>query len=70
MSAFLVTLVVFAAVFTVMSIGVMFRRKPLQGSCGGLGALGLGEDCEFCDGDVEKCESRNNNQKASLHLQP
>lgn len=27
------------------SIGVMFKRQPLQGSCGGLGALGFEKAC-------------------------
>tara|TARA_B100000686_G_C16168938_1_gene655350 strand:+ start:151 stop:366 length:216 start_codon:yes stop_codon:yes gene_type:complete len=62
MSTFLVTLMFFAAVITVMSVGVMFRRKPLEGSCGGLGALGLG-DCDFCEGDPEKCDRRTSQLK-------
>ncbi len=39
-----------------MSVGVLLRRKPIQGSCGGLNQLGLKEGCEICGGDVKKCE--------------
>lgn len=57
METLLLTVVVFGIVITAMSVGVLFKRKPLQGSCGGLGALGLG-DCDFCEGDPDKCETR------------
>ena len=39
-----------------MSIGVIFNRKPLTGSCGGLSASG---SCSLCGNDTEKCESIN-----------
>ncbi|MDG1847179.1 MAG: (Na+)-NQR maturation NqrM [Candidatus Marinimicrobia bacterium] len=37
-----------------LSIGVIFNDKPIQGSCGGLGA---DEACTICGGDTEKCET-------------
>lgn len=40
-----------------MAIGVIFGKKPLKGSCGGVGAA-LGEKdyvCEICGDDPEKC---------------
>ena len=37
-----------------MSIGVIFNDKPIQGSCGGLGA---DESCKICGGDTQKCET-------------
>lgn len=43
---------------TIMAVGVMMGRKPIAGSCGGVGAA-LGEDdyvCELCGGDEAKCE--------------
>ena len=39
-----------------MSIGVIFNRKPLSGSCGGLGP---NEECSICGGDTTKCENSN-----------
>ncbi|MCV6604967.1 MAG: (Na+)-NQR maturation NqrM [Porticoccaceae bacterium] len=42
-----------------MAIGVIMGRKPLAGSCGGVGAA-LGEKdytCDLCGGDPKKCES-------------
>jgi hypothetical protein len=37
MQQILITFSVFAACALVMSVGVMFGRKPLKGSCGGAG---------------------------------
>ena len=39
-----------------MSIGVIFNRKPLTGSCGNLSSSG---SCSLCGNDEEKCESIN-----------
>jgi hypothetical protein len=39
-----------------MSIGVIFGRPPIKGSCGGLAQLGLGE-CEICGGDPARCDT-------------
>lgn len=61
MAMFLVALVVMLTVVVGMSVGVIFGRKPLTGSCGGVGKA-LGEDnytCELCGGDEQKCESIN-----------
>jgi uncharacterized protein len=45
---FLVTFTVMLLVITGMALGAMAGRKPLTGSCGGVGKL-MGEDCEFCE---------------------
>ncbi len=42
------------------SVGVMFGRKPITGSCGGVGAA-LGEKnytCDLCGGDPAKCDEQ------------
>jgi uncharacterized protein len=47
-----------------MAIGVMFGRKPIKGSCGGVGAA-LGEKdyvCDICGNDPNKCEKENPGQ--------
>ena len=45
MSTVLLTLIIIGVVIAAMAIGVIFGRKPIAGSCGGLGAVGLS-----CDG--------------------
>jgi len=47
MEILLSTLIIFAVALAIMSVGIMFKRKPIQGSCGGIANL-MG-DCEVCD---------------------
>lgn len=45
-----------------MAIGVMFKRKPLAGSCGGLNAVGVSKICKCenpCDREVLKEKLKN-----------
>ncbi len=44
--------VIMLAVIAAMSIGVISGRKPIKGSCGGVG----GGRCELCSGD--ECRRR------------
>ena len=58
MLLFFITLVVLLLIIAAMSIGVIMGRKPISGSCGGIGAA-LGEEdyvCDICGGDPDKCE--------------
>ena len=51
-------------VFTAMSIGILLGRKPIAGSCGGVGAA-LGEkdySCDICGGDPQRCEQQRDQQ--------
>lgn len=57
----LLSLVIFTAVMLGMAVGIMFRRKPLVGSCGGLSTL-TGERCQICGGDPQKCENAEANK--------
>lgn len=52
--AFVVVLVI----VLVMSVGVIMGRKPIKGTCGGVGAA-LGEKnytCGICGNDPNKCD--------------
>ena len=51
--AFVVMLVVVAA----MALGVIMGRRPIQGSCGGLGRLGISGECQICGGNPDRCDA-------------
>lgn len=42
---FLATAAILILVVAGASIGVMFKRQPIKGSCGGLDALGIAKAC-------------------------
>ncbi len=42
-----------------MAVGVIFGRKPIAGSCGGIANLGIEKECSICGGSREKCEEVN-----------
>jgi len=58
MTTLLAALAIMLIFVVLMSVGVLFGRKPLKGSCGGMGAA-LGEKdyvCDLCGDDESKCE--------------
>lgn len=66
MGMLFVTLFVMLLVVVGMSVGVLFGRKPLRGSCGGVGAA-LGQKdyvCDLCGNDELKCKEINERQEA------
>ena len=50
LSTLLITFLVLLSVIVAMSVGVIYGRKPISGSCGGLNSGG----CELCGGG--KCQ--------------
>jgi len=65
MTTLLLAFALLATVITIMSVGVIMGRKPITGSCGGVGAA-LGEKnytCELCGGDPKKCDEQKNPQQ-------
>lgn len=55
------TLFVFIGVITMMAIGVMFKRKPIAGSCGGLNNALKDEkgNCGVCGAQVnDECRKK------------
>ena len=58
MSTFLLAFTALLIITGIMAVGVLLGRKPIAGSCGGVGAA-LGEQdyvCDLCGGDEAKCE--------------
>ena len=53
MTTFLLALGMAMFLIAAMSIGVIFGRKPISGSCGG---LNTGGSCEICGSNADKCE--------------
>lgn len=72
LEVFLITLVILLVVVLAMSVGVIFGRGAIKGSCGGINNIdGLDSACEFCSEPCEKRkqilavrESSTNNMKA------
>lgn len=61
MLLFVLVFVVLMLIIAAMAVGVMMGRKPLKGSCGGVGAA-LGEknySCDICGDDPNKCDEVN-----------
>lgn len=60
MAIFFITLGFMLLVAVMLGIGSIMGRKPLAGSCGGVGKA-LAEpnyECPLCGGDESKCDSR------------
>lgn len=65
MGTFLLVFTIVVLLIAGMSIGVIFGRKPISGTCGGIGALGISASCDICGGNTQKCEeSRNPSEEA------
>lgn len=58
MKMLLLTFIVMLFLVGIMAIGVLMGRKPIKGSCGGVGtALGQKDYvCDLCGNDPNKCE--------------
>lgn len=57
MTTFLVTFAAFLLVIAAMSVGYIFQRKVVKGSCGGLGVVGIEKECncpEPCDARLKR----------------
>jgi hypothetical protein len=65
MQIFLLALAGLLIITAIMAVGVLMGRKPISGSCGGVGAA-LDDDnyvCDICGGDESKCEEINSTDK-------
>ncbi|MBY8125522.1 (Na+)-NQR maturation NqrM [Vibrio fluvialis] len=54
---YLFTFGLFLILVVLMSIGVLMRRKPIQGSCGGLSSVGVDKVCD-CETTCEEHQSK------------
>ncbi|MCH8552880.1 MAG: (Na+)-NQR maturation NqrM [Natronospirillum sp.] len=58
LTVFLLVLTLMLLLVAGMAIGVMFGRKPISGSCGGIANTGVSKGaCDFCGGDPNKCDA-------------
>jgi hypothetical protein len=63
LTVFIATFVLFQLVIGGMSLGYVFKRKSLQGSCGGITSLGMEKVCDC----PEPCDARKKREaKAAL----
>ena len=56
MTTLILTFAAMLLLTAAMAVGVIFGRKPIAGSCGGMKALGMETECEVCGGDPQMCE--------------
>lgn len=61
----LITFMVMMLVVAGMAVGVMAGRKPIAGSCGGIGATGIESSCTLCGGNPQKCEESSRGPEAA-----
>lgn len=53
MKLFFITLIAFLMVIFGMALGYILKRRTIQGSCGGITALGMKKVCD-CDNPCDK----------------
>ncbi|MEM6707698.1 MAG: (Na+)-NQR maturation NqrM [Pseudomonadota bacterium] len=58
MTTALLAFALMVLIVLIMAVGVLAGRRPISGSCGGLGQLGIDAECEICGGNPARCESR------------
>jgi hypothetical protein len=71
MTTLILTFIIMLLVAGGLALGVMIRGKPIKGTCGGIASLGMGQACEICGGDTNKCEKgegREDKDKSSSNL--
>jgi len=63
MGLFFTVFGIFSVLVALMAIGVMFGRRPISGSCGGIGRIrGEDSECAICGGDPDRCEEAINSK--------
>jgi len=65
LTVFIATFTIFLLVIFGMSLGFIVKRKSIQGSCGGIAALGMEKACNC----PEPCDARKNRIEREAKLQ-
>ena len=55
MTTLILTFIFLVILLALMSVGVMFGRQPISGSCGGMKSIEGQINCDLCGGDKSKC---------------
>lgn len=63
---FVLSFIIILVLVAGMSVGVIFANRPIKGTCGGMAAMGIGQDCDICGGDLDKCEEENAKQDGDV----
>ncbi len=69
LTVFIATFAIFLLVIFGMSLGFIVKRKSIQGSCGGIAALGMEKACncpEPCDARKKRIEREAKLQKSRI----
>ena len=56
MEYFFSSLLIMTLTICIMSVGVIFKNRPIKGSCGGLNKVGL--NCDLCKGQKNLCKNK------------
>ena len=64
MIEFVLAFLILLTVIVAMSVGVLYGKEPISGSCGGLNNLGVDGACEICGGEPSRCEQESLNGKS------
>lgn len=67
MTTFFVIFIMFFSMILLMAVGVMMRRAPISGSCGGLGGVGIEKACD-CDKPCEKRLAKMQAEEQPVHF--
>ena len=72
MTTFIIVFIVLMLVGAGMAVGVIFGRKPIKGSCGGLGAVGVERACgckDVCENE-DQAPSAGGTKAHAVHYKP
>ena len=54
MATFLFSFLLLILIFIGMALGVLFMGRRIKGSCGGLNAIGDGNECVVCHKEIDR----------------